>query len=496
MPRGPVNLRRGLREGELPRRYWRLLDEQGVDDVDSHWEEGFDEREPAYYDDYWNPWNETSPLDFALEKLWHGLSEIAVGARIQLPPRRAPVIAELRAREADALVGAVHAYVQQLVESEQQLSIEVQLEAPRAELRDAVVRESVLLGWIARHRGPTLMLLLLSPFWVRSLDGWVPPSDAVDDDDAVGRSLLEHLFVQFPVPATLFAPWTTMTAPSLKWATWLVLLGGGASLRRAAPRFGWHISSGLLHHLHDAPERLQPIEAIVWAELAQRGGTAVEFARLRRHAAFIIDTTGGSADAIALDEEHERPARYRAFWIATVDWLVRHRDALTDEICRPVLDWAMHRFTEDLARGTPANLCFTWSGRTPAAAHEQAETYAREILGSRYGYIEHLTWSLRGWDWTVVDGAHEWTISELTSSRELAAESAAMHHCVGSYAHRCAAGTSAIFSARRDGERMFTIELEPATRRVVQARGVANRACTESELAVVARWLEAMKPTG
>ncbi|MEO8703849.1 MAG: PcfJ domain-containing protein [Kofleriaceae bacterium] len=493
MARGPVNLRRGLREGELPRRYWRLRGEHVVDDEDDLY---LGDSEDVSYDDYWNPWNQTTPLDFALEKLWHGLSEIALSGRIQIPRRRPATVAELRASDADALVDALYAHVQQLVDSEPQHSIERQFEAPRAELRDAVVREPRLLGWIGRHRGPTLMMLLLSPFWVRSLDGWVPPAGSVDDDDALSRSLLEHLFARFPIPPTLFTPWLTMTAPSLKWAAWLVLIGGGASMRRAAPRFGWRISTGLVHHLHDAPERLQPIEAIVWAELAQRGGAAVDFARLRRHAAFIFDTTiTRSEGAIALDEEHERPVQYRAFWIATVDWLVRHRDTLTDESCQPILSWAMHRFTEDLARGTPANLCFTWSGRTPTAAHEQAEAYAREIQASRYGYLQHLAWPLRGWDWRLAEGAHEWTIRELASSRELAAESAAMHHCVGSYTHRCVAGISAIFSARLDGDRVFTIELEPGTRRVVQARGVANRACTETELALVARWLDTTKPS-
>lgn len=499
MPRGPVNLRRGLAEGELSQRYRRLRDEY----VDDGQVDGYDGYFEAYvpYDDYWNPWNQTSPLDFALEKLWHGLSEILLRTRIEIPHTRAAATAELRPREADALVDALHAHVRQLGESELRPSIEQQLDVPRAQLRDAAAREPLLLGWIARHRGPTLMALLLSPFWVRSPESWTPPAGAADDDAVLLRSLLEHLFTRFPVPPVLFVPWTTTAAPSLKWATWLVLIGGGASLRRAAPRFGWRISAGLVHHLHTAPQGLQPIEAIVWAEIAQRGGTPIELARLRRHRAYIFDSTVTTADGAVADGDgdgdgdgRERPDQYRAFWTATVDWLVRHRDALTDEGCEPILDWAMHRFTEDLARDTPAHLRFAWSGRTPAAAGEQAEVYAVEIRRSPYGYIDHLAWALRGWNWQLVEGEHEWTIRELGTSRELAVESFSMHHCVGSYAHRCAAGTSAIFSARLDDARVFTVEIEPATRRVVQARGIANRTCTESELALVERWLYETKP--
>lgn len=501
MPRGPVNLRRGLAEGELSQRYRRLRDEHVDDDPfdprdNSH--AAWDFQDEVRYDDYWNPWNQTSPLDFALEKLWHGLSDVLLRTRIEIPQVRAVDPVELRPHDADALVEALHARVQHLCEPEIRPSIEQELDGPRAQLRDAVAGEPRLLGWIARHRGPALMALLLSPFWVRSPASWRPPAGAIDDDAALTRSLLEHLFARFPVPPALFVPWTGMEPPSLKWATWLVLIGGGASLRRAAPRFGWRISARLVHHLHTAPEGLQPIQAILWAEIVQRGGTTIELARLRRHRAYIFDSTVAAVGMVAEDDgdARGRPAHYRAFWIAAIDWLVRHRDALTDEDSERILDWAMHRFTEDLARDTPAQLRFTWSGRTPAAAGELAAAYAREIRRSPYGDLLPVAWARRGWDWTLVEGEHEWTIRELGTSRELAAESLSMHHCVGSYAHRCIAGLSAIFSARLDGVRAFTIEIEPATRRVVQARGLANRTCTDIELALVARWLDATKPEG
>jgi hypothetical protein len=449
--------------------------------VDEYFDDWFDaySDEPSLrnqdieYDTYWNPWRQTSPADFAIEKLWRGLFEIAHSAHTQVRPRS-------EAPHGDKLVDALVEHMQRITSVDWQAAIAQKLDAPREELRAAAIREPRLMPWIARHRGPMLMLLLLSPFWVRSLDAWGAP--AADDDDALGRSLLEHLFGRYPIPASLFAPWTELASPGLKWATWLVILGGGASLRRAAPRLGWQVSAKLAHHLFDAPAGLEPIEAIMWAELVQRGGNEVDLGRLRRHQAFVFDTTSTTPVENAAD----RAGRYRVFWIATVDWIVRHRDTLTDDTCQTILDWAMHRFTEDLARGTHQHECFSWSHRSPAAAHEAAMQYANRI-SAKHGYVDHLVWAPRGWDWEEA----EWSIRELCSARELAAESAAMTHCVVGYAQRCAAGSSSIFSARLRKERVFTIEVEPSTRSVVQVRGARNRECTDEEMALVERWLRA-----
>ena len=64
------------------------------------------------------------------------------------------------------------------------------------------------------------------------------------------------------------------------------------------------------------------------------------------------------------------------------------------------------------------------------------------------------------WDasWELEDetdelGKVEWTVQELLSSWELAAEGRAMHHCVVSYSDQCADGNTAIWSicALQDG---------------------------------------------
>jgi hypothetical protein len=73
---------------------------------------------------------------------------------------------------------------------------------------------------------------------------------------------------------------------------------------------------------------------------------------------------------------------------------------------------------------------------------------------------------------------------------ELALESQAMQHCVASYDFRCAHGASAIFSLSLAEVRQVTVEVEPMSRRIVQARGVQNRSAEPRELDVLRHWLD------
>ncbi len=69
-----------------------------------------------------------------------------------------------------------------------------------------------------------------------------------------------------------------------------------------------------------------------------------------------------------------------------------------------------------------------------------------------------------------------------------------MNHCVHGYDYPCVRGLSAVFSLCFEDVRRVTVELEPAPRRVVQARGLYNRARTAAELEIIARWLAATEP--
>lgn len=91
----------------------------------------------------------------------------------------------------------------------------------------------------------------------------------------------------------------------------------------------------------------------------------------------------------------------------------------------------------------------------------------------------------------------EWTMEQITSSKMLANEGTAMHHCVYSYQSSCINGSCAIWSLKKlikkkgySGavERSLTIEMNAHDGSLVQIRGFANRAAHQDEMAAVRQW--------
>ncbi len=85
-----------------------------------------------------------------------------------------------------------------------------------------------------------------------------------------------------------------------------------------------------------------------------------------------------------------------------------------------------------------------------------------------------------------------WEVTELTTGAQLRAEGAALHHCVGSYAHWCWRGMSRIWSVRRRGpfvsRPVATVEVDVRRRLIVQARGFRNQRVSGRALYVLQTW--------
>jgi hypothetical protein len=86
-----------------------------------------------------------------------------------------------------------------------------------------------------------------------------------------------------------------------------------------------------------------------------------------------------------------------------------------------------------------------------------------------------------------------WEFVELTNGTELRREGAALRHCVASYAYLCVRGASRIWSLRRRSSRgtvrsVATIEVDPRTNAIVQARGYQNRAPSGKAMRLLEAW--------
>jgi len=362
-------------------------------------------------------------------------------------------------------------------------------------LLEAVVEQSAdsisdhLVTRAFREYPPLATAVFFSRFWLRPLRSWKIPSGC---QATRMRSLLDHLFVRYPVPECLYTQWLSTrhrtnglghqdlgkgAASDIKWAVWFILIAQGASLHKAGPIFRWDVPKGFERHLLSCAATPWPREACMWAEIMRVGGSLVEYRRLISNPGFVLDPTAVKTDSwCGLDSETWD------FWRTTLEWLIRHRDAVTDEQCSLILEWAMHEHTETRYTRYPT---FTWKGRTPAKAYEAALRYQKSLNGAWGAY----TWQSHNltMEYDDAEGV-KWSMIELTSGDMLLEEGEAQHHCVATYAPRCAFGNCAIFSLRLGGLRVLTIEVLLSSRKVVQARGACNRAPTAGERNVLKYW--------
>jgi hypothetical protein len=311
------------------------------------------------------------------------------------------------------------------------------------------------------------MAFAFAPFWIRNPQEWSPAQACPAAQLIV--SFIDHLFVRYSIPRFLYSNWTLgFGVAHVKWLCWFILLGQGGSLHRAAKLMGWDVPKNLTRFLEEVPENLRPLEGCMYAEVIRLGAGEAEFRRLASNPAFAIDPTSGKPGST-----------HTAFWRETVKWLARYQDELSDGAAGTILNWSMHEFTESERAGR----AFSWRGRTPVSSLAAAEAYLRSLEAP---YI-HYQWKSHGWDWASQD-EEDWSVQELVSGPELCDESRAMHHCVASYAARCYSDYSAIFSVRKHGARVLTVEVTPGSGQIVQVRGTCNRSPTAAERALVDRW--------
>jgi hypothetical protein len=389
---------------------------------------------------------------------------------------------ETASRQAEELAQDIQAHCKHIAESDCSSEILEQLND----------EEALVVGRMLNHlqdqpqRRDLALMVLFCPFWVRSPLTFPGAEKAFEAGGLNLGALGEHLFCLYSYPKSLrYCGWNASQDlwQELDWFAWFLLATQGGSVERAGKLFGWHFPRAVVANFTMMEHCWRPEQALELAWVQHCGGSQWEAEQLREQPGFFEPTSYFSRGW----EEHHRQLEH--FSAQTVQWLARNKQALNETSCRLILPWAVHRHAEAQAgRGV-----FTWSGRSVAQALTQAEEYQ----ATRYNFTTNATWEPLGWDWSFRDEASgdTWTMTELTSSLALWEEGTAMSHCVGGYTHLCVHGSSAIFSMRNNDKRRITIEMEPRQRRIVQARGTANRDASAAEKQILNAWMQAiLKP--
>jgi PcfJ-like protein len=322
------------------------------------------------------------------------------------------------------------------------------------------------------------------------------PQMKTRDAGRLRRAAARYLFARYPVAEHLEQVWLDSSGlnrdeikPRKRW--YIVAAGGGSLYKEGASVW---LSRKEVHAFLNPLGRLG-FDAAIWQAIARSyaddPAIAMRIARSR-----IVDTPrtelGFWREAV----------RFFCAYPTTVEEMDDLRDYLEDcrqrnpdfsfkgrtlaSLRRQMHEW--HRDLEAIARIEAARR------RAEAArARAQGGASGRETSGGS-------SWpaAIMDWSWTpgVKDRCErdEFLVVQLRTAADLMAETRAMHHCVASYAGKCIAGTSSIWSLRRRAggktERLLTIELDRHYR-AIQIRGFANRTARTDERKLLERWARA-----
>ncbi len=318
--------------------------------------------------------------------------------------------------------------------------------------------------------------------WIRPLEAWRPSSH---NPKRQFSSLVRHLLARYDVPVFMDAAWFRGDNPEARVQRgWFLHVGMGENIRTADIRV--NLTKRMAHNFLGAPDDLSVEKALRWAQVTGQGGTD-QLART------ICDTRLG------VNYDHEE------FWETIVKFLVNN--PMLDPTCvGPIVDFIHNQKYEPeeiICPGGRAELRdppqpnFSIKARSVDKLLQQVDQWhndlAQQIIAHeengrpiRAGKKRLVLWDPSGLGgFSHLEGKKEtglrrtWTIQELLSNRELAAEAKAMHHCVSSYSKNCRKGNTSIWSmqmtdADRNRHQVLTIAVDARARNITQVRGKYN----------------------
>lgn len=308
-------------------------------------------------------------------------------------------------------------------------------------------------------------LFSISPYiedWVRNPEDWRIPSHNIKKQFS---SFVRYLFCKYDVPLFMDSVWFGNSEYQQEW---FIHIGQGQNIRTAkflpAP-----LTKKAAHHFLLAPDDCSPVEALRYGWICAMGGNGRLFNALR-------------------PTRCKDFANYE-FWDSIIRFFIANPMLDTIHI-GPIIDYIHNeKFVSrraQVARGVfvdelPPQANFSIKGRTVETLLAQTEKWHHSL--GKEKKIQHQSWEkskIKDCEFETGDEKNRklWIIKELLSTSELMEEGRKMSHCVGSYSSSCASGRVAIFTLEKEEnkqiQKLLTIEVDLATKEIVQARGKRN----------------------
>lgn len=316
--------------------------------------------------------------------------------------------------------------------------------------------------------------------WLRPVEDWEPRGST---SVQIFSSLAHHLLANFPVPPVLLSAWFRGD----NWGAWRCQgwfrrAGSGMSLREIGLPIP--LTKRMAHEFAEAPDHF-PIEyALRWAQVRGLGGSDP--------LAHVIASTRLRYEFMNND-----------FWVSLFH-LFFNTPRLDLSCVRPLVDYLHQRkfVPEQVIIGEATEIALgpiepdlSIKGRTVDSLMRRVEEWqaGREKAEVRRRFIQWRRSPFQEFQ-RIAEGDRVWTIRELLDSNALADEGKAMEHCVAQYTANCSRRKSTIWSLALESpagrERLVTIEVDPETKRIVQASMKSNDPPDESSMVILKEWAD------
>lgn len=313
--------------------------------------------------------------------------------------------------------------------------------------------------------------------WIRQLEDWTP-----NTHNSHGQfvSLLNHLLVQYPVPAFMNSAWFRTDKPSGQYREWYLHVAAGHNIRTAALPIPF--TKKMAHCFMRSPDYCSIEMAINWGHIQALGGDP------RLTEAILASRIGASL-------------KDRDFWTSVIRMFIDN-PMLDRAHVGPIVDYlhAQKFEVRECVTGPgivaliqPPQPNLSMKGRSPESLLKQVERWHGSLAKS--SGVQNTFFKSSGIPGfsqrTGENKQNTWQIKELLSGAELIVEGRAMRHCVASYASACAAGRCSIWAMEyvtpQGIQKRQTIEVS-YDKTVVQCRGKHNSLPTATEFNVLQRW--------
>jgi hypothetical protein len=302
--------------------------------------------------------------------------------------------------------------------------------------------------------------------WLRDLADWRPIGDSPRRQFG---GLARHLLADHPVPNFMDLVWfIDPSKEGRRKQKWFRHLGRGGGINGTDVPV--RLTKEMVHHFMLAPDDYSVEEAFRWGQIRGLGGEPA-----------MVKAVNSTRLVRTFDHE--------AYWIKVIAFFVQFAELVFGHI-GPIVEYLrFQKFQYKLETPLPEK------GRAVKRLLDQVAKWQSPTKAN--GGTPNIRWSRLGIKGLEYDDERywnrcTWTIRELLDNNELVVEGRIMRHCVARYVGRCVKLRSSIWSMTCYScvgqEHMLTIEVDPNTRTIVQAKGKCDSPPTQEGRRIMLRW--------